>query len=238
VTVPDKNFTGDVNLVSDTPNKVEVLKSPIPAKDGKATFKIRGIQGSEQTRDVVLTASAQGFANGYQAITVSVPAKFGKLETPVEEAVEPVIAAVDSTTTPPDPRVPTGKHNISTRLTVNMTVRVADKWGNDIGDLYQGASITEGDASINQSLSSDSVYTDPVGFGGTIGGGPFDGAASSDKAQKHVDEVKKGAEIDFPDGQETTTTAVEVAGFKIGSIKRTKTYKASTKTLKVDQTSQ
>ena len=76
--------------------------------------------------------------------------------------------ALDATTSPGILGLPPGTVMLTTVYIRFLTITVHDRWNHPIGDLYAGAAVTEtfggSNFPINQTLSANSTYLDPVGY--------------------------------------------------------------------------
>lgn len=139
--------------------------------NGVITFDAAGMTQSNNRGDATITAATtSGSALQTASVSVVVPGKVGTPHDTTGGGVVVTNRVLDATTTPPATGVPPGMVALVTLYMKVLTVTVVDQRGDSLGDLYQGAGISEADTSgvlvaINQQLSSSGTYSDPVGDG-------------------------------------------------------------------------
>lgn len=157
------------NIAIGVSSKLQKSDVSADTSTGIVTFKVVGVSPSDNQGDSTLTINHSGTSVITAPVTVVVPYK---IATPHDTTGGGVIVenrALNITTSPALPNIPANQFMLMTVYLRNLTISVLDKWNNPVGDLYQGAEITEGVSStvikINQFLTSSSTYSDPVGFG-------------------------------------------------------------------------
>jgi hypothetical protein len=127
-------------------------------------FDLVGVTKSTSRGDATVTAQHTSGVSVKQAVSVVVPAQ---VTTPHDTTGGGLLSrnvVLDATTSPADPGLPPGTVQLVTTYVKFLTITVKDQFGDLVGDLYQGASVSEfGGTAINQSLSAGSTYSDPVG---------------------------------------------------------------------------
>lgn len=127
-------------------------------------FDLVGVTRSTTRGDASIIATHTSGVTVKQAVSVVVPAQVATPHDTNGGGLVSQNVALDATTSPAlgDP-IPPGTVALVTIYDRFLNITVKDQFGDLIGDLYQGASITEGGIPINQSLSAASTYSDPVG---------------------------------------------------------------------------
>jgi hypothetical protein len=140
----------------------------------KIKFDLVGVTKSTARGDATVTATHTSGAKVDQAVSVVVPAK---VATPHDTAGGGLVSrnqVLDATTSPAFAG-PAGSVLLASVYIKFLTITVQDQFGDPVGDLYQGATVSEnGGTSINQPLSAASTYQDPVGVfasGGVVAAG-------------------------------------------------------------------
>jgi hypothetical protein len=136
--------------------------------NGVITCDVTAVTPSVDEGDGFIKAKIGSTVIGTQAVTVVVPTKIG---TPHDTAGGGLVIqniAMNSTTTPPFPGVPSNQFLLVTAYIRLLTITVRDKWDHPIGDVYNGAEVTEvfggnPELSINSPLNAASQYIDRVG---------------------------------------------------------------------------
>lgn len=160
-----KEDASDADIVASS--GAELVNIKIGARDtdaGTVKFTVSGKGASSMEGDVTLEASGTTSGSGTKNITVVIPWRIRTPYPEFEGEVEPRVQVLDSTTSPSAPDRQ-GRITYAILWGKELTVVVEDKWGNLIGELYEGSEITEGNIPINQTLQADSTYTDPVDYG-------------------------------------------------------------------------
>jgi len=153
------------NVSIDVSSKLQ--KSNVSRSGGIVTFDVAGTSKSTSHSDSTITARHMGNSVGTAAVEVIVPNNVSATHDTVGGGLVIANRALDKTTSPAIIDVPLGQVELSTVYARFLTITVCDQFGGLIGNLYQGAEISEnsplGIVSINQFLTSSSTYSDPVG---------------------------------------------------------------------------
>jgi hypothetical protein len=97
-------------------------------------------------------------------VVVVVPAGIGKHPPTVDEIVDAVRLAVNTSTSPAAFDVPATKARLITGYFVNQEVQVVDQFRNDLSDIYVGTAVSEYNKKpINVQIQAGGTYSDPVG---------------------------------------------------------------------------
>jgi hypothetical protein len=137
--------------------------------NGVIQFSIVGKVKSTNRGDRQIKALISGSLIASAPVSVVVP---DKIATPHDTAGSGVMIenrALNETTSPALADIPSDQFALVTVYIRNLTIAVTDQFGDSIGDIYTGAEITERLANsvtpvkLNQSLTTSSTYTDPVG---------------------------------------------------------------------------
>jgi hypothetical protein len=146
-----------------------ITLSNVSRGNGVITFDIVGNTKSNTRGDASITAKYNSTRPiKTQQVSVVVPAK---IATPHDTTGNFVVAnrALDSTTSPAIPLNTAPLYLLSdevylvTEYSRYLTITVKDQFDDLIGDIYEGAVISE-TIPINQTLTSSSTYLDPVGY--------------------------------------------------------------------------
>lgn len=154
--------------VSNKLQKSNVIANP---STGIITFDVVGITKSMAQGDATITANRSGTAVTSASVSVVVPNNVSATHDTNGGGVVIANRVLDATTAPPIVCLPAGQVKLFTMYLRNLSITVCDQFGDLIGNLYQGAEISEfADCasqylSINQQLSSASTYIDPIGIG-------------------------------------------------------------------------
>lgn len=137
--------------------------------NGVITFDVVGNTKSQNRGDASIAAdhSSDFYFVQYTA-SVVVPSQ---IATPHDTNGGGVVVAnrvLDATTSPFIGNLPPGDVLLATTYGRVLTITVWDQFGEPIGDIYQGAAVSEDDPSggthpLNQLLTAASTYSDPVG---------------------------------------------------------------------------
>jgi len=163
-TVNPANQVGNVTVGATS----KISLSNVHSASGVITFDVVGATESSTSGDSSITATSQGMTLVTKPVSVVVPSK---VATPHDTTGEYVKAnrVTDATTSPSYNGLPSGKVALQTIYARFLTITVKDQFNALIGDIYEGAEITEtlgaSNVSINQTLTSSSTYSDPVGEG-------------------------------------------------------------------------
>jgi hypothetical protein len=128
------------------------------------TFDLVGNTKSMARGDAMIIATHSSGSMTKYPVSVVIPSQVG---TPHDLTGGGVVAAnrvLDATTSPAAPGLPAGQVLLATIYVRFLNIIVWDQFGDTIGTLYQGALITEGGTSINQTLTMASTYADPTGI--------------------------------------------------------------------------
>ena len=146
------------------------LQATIVSRSGGViTFDVVGTTKSTTRGDSSITArNAQSGATVATAtVSVVVPAQVATPHDTIGGGIVVSNRVLDATTSPAIIRLPPNQVELSTIYVRFLTITVKDQFGDLIGDLYQGAEVSEADLgqlfSINQPLTAMSTYSDPVG---------------------------------------------------------------------------
>ena len=163
-TVNPANQVGNVTIGVTS----KVTLSNVHTANGVITFDVVGETESSTSGDSSITATSLGKTLANITVSVVVPSK---VATP-HDTVGAYVAenrVTDGTTSPSYNGLPSGKVALQTIYARFLTITVKDQFNALIGDIYEGAEVTEtlgaSNISINQSLTSSSTYSDPVGEG-------------------------------------------------------------------------
>jgi hypothetical protein len=169
VTVSNAADAASVKLKKTQKSTGDVHDIPAPTIDGtKVTFKVKGKTASDPNMqdDVTLTATSDANPTGDSIdISVVIPAK---VDSPHHQGIFNNVRwsphVLDRDSHPPAPNCPIGSVYPANGAFVDLTIEVVDQYGNGIGDLYEGAEITENDGiKINRKLDRESKYIDTTG---------------------------------------------------------------------------
>lgn len=137
------------------------------SETGVITFNVVGKTESAEKGDASITAKGSSATLVTQKVSVVVPSK---VATP-HDTMGTFVAAnrvLTATTSPPAQGAGPGEVELATIYARFLTITVKDQFNDLIGDIYAGAIVTEtvgaSNVSINQSLTSSSTYSDPVGL--------------------------------------------------------------------------
>lgn len=129
------------------------------------TFDIVGTGESVTRGDTSLIATHTSGPTFEHLVSVVVPKSIATPHPQPSGPVAGINRVLDATTSPGFVGLPPGQVALMTVYLQWLSIRVVDQFGDNIGDLYQGATITEyGGIPINQNLQANSTYQDPVGF--------------------------------------------------------------------------
>ena len=156
-----------VTPASEAPNVTlsagaNLAMSDVVRSGNTITFKLVGTARSAARGDTDWTATYSGGTVDHP-VTVVVPAKVGTPHDTVGGGLVSANRLLDATTSPAAPFVPAGQ---VLRATVHLrftTITVIDQFNHRLGNIYVGATVTEGGANINQPLSATGTDSDPVG---------------------------------------------------------------------------
>lgn len=133
-------------------------------------FDLFGFIKSDNPGDQNVTATHPAGLTVSQSVSVVVPAKVAEPHDTNGSGVIVTNLLGSAGSSPVIAGVPPGKVELVTIYTRFLQVKVVDQFSDPIGDLYQGAAVLEDDPtvgpgffSINQPLSANSTYLDPVG---------------------------------------------------------------------------
>lgn len=133
-------------------------------------FDLFGIVKSNAPGDQSVTATHPFGVSASQPISVVIPGKVAEPHDTVGSGLFVTNLLGSATSSPVIDGVPPGQVELVTIYVRFLQVRVVDQFGDSIGDLYQGADVSEDDPTLgigffplNQSLHADSTYLDPVG---------------------------------------------------------------------------
>ena len=154
------------NVTITSNNKLTVTQGS--TSNGVISFDAVGRNQSGMHGDGTIKANYSGMVIATAAVDVLVPHNVSATHDTVGGGLFPANRALDATTSPPIIGVPVGQVELSTIYLRFLTITVCDQFGGLIGDLYQGAELSENDTffgviSINQPLTVSSTYSDPVG---------------------------------------------------------------------------
>ena len=211
------------NVSIDVSSKLQ--KSNVSRSGGIVTFDVVGTSKSTSHSDSTITAKHMGNSVGTAAVEVIVPNNVSATHDTVGGGLVIQNRALNVTTSPALIDVPANQVALKTVYIRNLTITVCDQFGGLIGDLYQGAEISEnsllGVFSINQFLTASSTYTDPVGFSV----GPTVVAVGSSQANNWPTQPK----LPFPSGTFTDpqNISVFVDGFALNPAIANRTVTAT-----------
>ena len=129
---------------------------------GTINFDLVGVTESGAASAWVKATHSAGFSFT-NTVTVIVPKAIGTPLPTFNGVVNGVNVLLNSSTSPAAATIPPPNVVLATLYTTPLSVPVVDQLGFGCGDLYSGAAITEGGVTLNQTLTSSSTYTDPVG---------------------------------------------------------------------------
>lgn len=155
---------GNCTVHSSDPSRVTVSNVAV-GSGGTITFRLSGIKESVQENDVTITLrhSSSGDLDA-KRMTVVIPKSVGTPhDQPRGSATVKRNFLGNKDSSPAMHQVPSDKFIRMTFVGQIVKVLVWDQFGHPCGDTYGGAFVFEGNAAINQSLSADSTYNDPVG---------------------------------------------------------------------------
>src|SRR6266404_3652041 len=150
-------------------NKLTVTQGT--TSNGVINFDCVGKNQSGSHGDGTIKANHSGMVIGTAAVDVLVPHNVSATHDTVGGGLIIANRALDATTSPGWVCLPPGQVRLMTIYVRFLTVTVCDQFGGLMGDLYQGAEVSElADCdgvyhSINQPLSASSTYLDPDGTG-------------------------------------------------------------------------
>jgi hypothetical protein len=140
---------------------------------GIITFTIAGVTASGKPDDVPIVAqhSTRGELDK-KTLSVIIPKGIPDSHPTFNGPVTPVNLVTNASTIPADPSVPAGQVRLATHWKTTLTIPVNDQFDIRCGDIYAGATVTEGGVVTNLTLSSAGTYDDKVGlFRTPVGGG-------------------------------------------------------------------
>ena len=155
------------NITITGSNAVQI--SEVARVNNVITFKVVGVNKSSQKGDASIKAvNSSGGALATHQVSVVAPSRVAKNHDLTGGGVVIANQALNATTSPAITNVPATSVQLLTIYVRFLTITVKDQFGDSVGDLYAGAEVTEQDSSgtwhpINQSLTSSSTYSDPVG---------------------------------------------------------------------------
>ena len=172
-------FNEAANVTIEVSSGLTLSNVSAPSPNGEITFRVVGNlpAGSVNQGDQTITA----FHNvepvfAAKDVTVVVPWQIATPHDTTGGGMSIVNLVATAATSPAAQGLPPGHVALVTTYVRFLTITVHDRWGQPIGDLYQGAAITEtfggNNVAINQSLSANSTYPDPVGFVMILGAVP------------------------------------------------------------------
>jgi len=144
-----------------------LTKSNQQISGGTITFDVVGNTKSTNRGDASITATHPVGLVVTKTVSVVVPSA---IATPHDTTGGGLIIdnRVLDTTTSPGVAVPPGQVKLKTEYMHYLTIVVKDQFGDLLGDLYEGANVSETiggvTVPINRTLSSSSTYTDPTGI--------------------------------------------------------------------------
>jgi hypothetical protein len=135
----------------------------------QASGQMQSTSEGDRWVDVVRQTGSATNRCGRLPISVVVPVHVvTPLDTGTTAPIHRTNTQLSRGSSPSAPDVPPGQVLLGSYYWKWLRVVVADQFGKPIGDLYEGAAITErfpkGSSPINQKLRSDSSYEDPVGL--------------------------------------------------------------------------
>jgi hypothetical protein len=162
------NEADSVAIVPSDFNRLQITR--VSTSNGVIAFDVVGKAKSGERGDVEIRASYSGSVISRTAVTVVVP---GQIATPHDTTGGGAVIenrALNQDTSPALTNVASDQFSLVTVYIRKLTITVKDQFGDAIGDIYQGAEISEREEGtvlvfkINQSLTASGTYTDPVGF--------------------------------------------------------------------------
>jgi len=130
---------------------------------GVITFDVVGKTESTAKGDQTIAADHTSGYSVTQSVTVVVPSKVGTPHDTQGGGMAIANRVLDATTSPAAVGLQPGQVALVTTYLRFVNVVVWDRFNEPIGTIYQGAEVFEG-VTINQFLSANSTYLDPVGF--------------------------------------------------------------------------
>ncbi len=136
--------------------------------NGVITFDIEAVTPSVDEGDGFVKAKTGSTVIATLPVTVVVPTKIGTPHDTMGSSFVIQNIAMNATTTPPFPSVPSTQFLLVTMYVRPLTVTVLDKWDHSIGDVYEGAEVSEvfggnPELSINSPITASGTYIDYVG---------------------------------------------------------------------------
>lgn len=159
------NQASSVTITSN--NKLTVTQGS--TSNGVISFDVVGKNKSTMHGDATIRANSAGAVIATAAVDVIVPNNVSSAHDNVGAGVNIANGAFDAMTSPAELCLPAGQVRLATMYERFLSVIVCEQFGALIGDLYQGAEVSEVAPcdgqwhSINQPLTSESTYSDPVG---------------------------------------------------------------------------
>jgi hypothetical protein len=199
------------NVTVQVSNKLQL--SNLNTSGGVITFGVVGVTKSDDPGDASIQVKRSGNTLSTAPVSIVVPAK---VATPHDTQGGGVIIenrVLDASTSPAIIGLPSGQVQLSTIYVRILSITVRDQFDALIGDIYPGAEVSELSGgsyhSINQSLTTSSTYSDPVGV--SLASSVV--AAGSSAANSWPTQAKIPAPAGcFPD---TQNIAVRVDGFNL-----------------------
>lgn len=184
-----------------------------PARDaegGTIGFSVAGVKPSQsQTEEQYVEARYRGGLVGRARVLVLVPWSLVPVSTQGFENVQGVNHAADRTTSPAyiGTLAPDSVH-LWTYYVVWQTITVRDQFGQTLDPVYAGQPVTEtvGDRAINQNVTAQGTYQDPVGV---VNNSPLNNLPRTDP---RVATFLAGPPLPIPAGVHTQRIQVQIGG--------------------------
>jgi hypothetical protein len=202
------------NVIIKVSSKLQLSNVAHPS--GAVTFDVVGTSASASHSDALISARYSGTTVATAAVEVIVPHNVSATHDTVGNGLVIENRALDASTSPAILFLLPGQVQLSTIYVRFLNVTVCDQFGGLIGELYQGAEVSEFVSrdgqfhSINQFLTSVSTYSDPEGafVTATIV------AAGSNAANQWPNQARKPAPSGCNLGP-LESTRVKVDGFEL-----------------------
>ncbi len=218
-----KSLKAVVTPSTEAPNIVleggKVSISNQNTSNGVITFDVTAVSPSENEGDGFIKAKIGSTQVGIHAVTVVIPTKITTPHDTTGSGFSTENVGINSTTTPPWAGIPSTQFLLVTMRVRPLTVTVHDKWNHPIGDVYEGAEVSEvvgsnPEFSINSPITASSTYIDRVGvFTPKPPGTPVasnDPQVAAWPSQPKLDALSLGDCV-----SETQNITVKVAGFDL-----------------------
>jgi hypothetical protein len=182
------------------------------------TFKLVGKAKSAAKGDTKITATYQG-ATLDHPVTVVIPAKVATPHDTTGGGVTSENRALDAGTSPAwSSPLANGDVALVTLRARILTITVHDQFGDGLGDVYDGAVVSEGGLDINRRLTATGTYSDPVGIARLRG--------VFAKTSQTAKDWPTDPLLPFPNASIDTSRAVEIDGFSLNPavVNRTATW--------------